>query len=86
MSSKGQITIPQEIRRDLELDTGSQVMIIKVGAGQYRIMARNSSIEDLAGILYDPTRPTMSIEEMNEAIADGGAESGMRGMNPARLG
>ena len=30
-------------------------------------------------MLYDPDRPALTIEEINDAIAEGGAESGMRG-------
>ena len=55
--------------------------IVKLRAGQYRIIARTGSIEDLAGMLYDPDRPALTIEEINDAIAEGGAESGMRGMD-----
>ena len=81
MTSKGQITVPKEVRDDLKLVTGSKVMFVKLRAGQYRIIARTGSIEDLAGMLYDPDRPALTIEEINDAIAEGGAESGMRGMD-----
>lgn len=62
MTSKGQITVPKEVRE-----------------GFYRVVPRTGKASDLAGMLYDPARPPMSIEEMNDAIAEGGAESGLRG-------
>lgn len=80
MTSKGQITVPKDVREDLNLKAGSKVMFVKLHNGQYRIVPRTGSVEDFLGILYDPTRPAMTIEEINDAIADGGAESGLRGM------
>lgn len=80
MSTKGQITLPKEMRDDLNLTAGAQVMFVKLGNGQYRILPRTGGISDLAGIFYDPNRKPMTIEEMNEAIAEGGAESGARGI------
>ncbi|MFT3797575.1 AbrB/MazE/SpoVT family DNA-binding domain-containing protein [Microbacterium sp.] len=80
VTSKGQITIPKDVRDDLKLETGSKVMFVKLRNGQYRLVPRTGSIMDIAGILHDPARPPMTIEEMNEAIAEGGAASGLRGM------
>lgn len=80
LTSKGQITIPKDVRDDLGLTTGSRVMFVKLHNGQYRIVPRTGKIEDLFGILYDPDRKPMTIEEMNDAIADAAAESGMQGL------
>jgi len=80
LTSKGQITIPKDVRDDLNLTAGSKVMFVKLHNGQYRLVPRTGDIRDLAGILYDPDRPAMTIEEMNDAIADAAAESGMRGL------
>lgn len=80
MTSKGQITIPKEVRAELGLTTGSKVMFVRLRNGTYRIVPRTGRIEDLAGLLYDPDRPPMTIEDINEAIAEGGAASGMRGL------
>ncbi len=80
LTSKGQITIPKEVRDDLNLTTGSKVIFVKLPSGHYRIVPRTGSVEDFINVLYDPARPPMSIEEINDAIADGGAASGLRGM------
>lgn len=77
MTSKGQITIPKEMRDDLGLTAGSKVMFVKLPSGHYRIVPRTGSVEDFIGLLYDPARKPMTIEEINEAIAEGGAASGM---------
>ena len=73
MTSKGQVTIPKEVRDDLGLDAGTKLDFVKVGPKEYRLRPKNLSVEDLFGILqYDG--PPMTIEEMNEAIGDGAVE------------
>lgn len=80
VTSKGQITIPKDVREDLNLTAGSKVMFVKLHNGQYRLVPRTGKIEDLFGIAYDPDRKPMTIEEMNDAIADAAAESGLQGL------
>lgn len=80
MTSKGQITVPKEVRDDLNLVAGSQVMFVKLPGGYYRIVARTGTLSDLAGVLHYPGMPHLTIEEMNEGIAEAAAESGMRGL------
>ncbi|WP_051297303.1 AbrB/MazE/SpoVT family DNA-binding domain-containing protein [Brevibacterium album] len=80
VTSKGQITLPKELRDELHLTTGSKVAFIRAGEGLYRLIPRTRSIRDLIGILHDPERAPMTIEEMNEAIADGWAASGAQGV------
>ena len=74
MTSKGQITIPIEIRKALGLDAGDKIDFFEFEKGQFAIAPRTASIRDLEGCVprldYVPT-----IEEMNEAILDAAAES-----------
>ncbi|WP_322937418.1 AbrB/MazE/SpoVT family DNA-binding domain-containing protein [Nocardioides bizhenqiangii] len=81
MTSKGQITIPKEVRDDLGLEAGSTVLFVKVGEGSYRMVARTGRIQDLAGILQRSDQRPLTIEEINEGIADAAAESGRRGLD-----
>ena len=80
MTSKGQITMPKDVRDDLNLVPGSKVMFVKLPNGQYNVVPKTGSVEDLFGMLHQPGVPPMTIEEINDPIAEGGAESGMRGM------
>ena len=80
MTSKGQITVPKEVRDDLHLEAGSKVLFVKLPNGQYNVVARTGSIKDLAGILDSPGMPSATIEQMNDDIADAAAEGAMRGM------
>lgn len=79
LSSKGQITIPKDVREDLGLETGSQVMFVKLPGGKYQLFPRTNDVESLIGLLHVPGSPVLTLEEMDEAIADGAAASGMRG-------
>jgi antitoxin PrlF len=69
VTSKGQITIPVEIRKALKIKPGTRIVFYETSPGSYGMIAKTGSIRDLEGILpkldYVPT-----IEEMNQAIAD----------------
>ncbi len=79
MTSKGQLTIPKEMRTDLNLTTGSKVTFIRLGNGQYRILPQTRNVMDLAGILHNPDGPVLTLEAIEESIQEGWAESGLRG-------
>ncbi|MBI3698481.1 MAG: AbrB/MazE/SpoVT family DNA-binding domain-containing protein [Acidobacteria bacterium] len=73
VTSKGQITIPKEIREHLRLRTGHRVEFFVDSSGQVVLKARNKDIRSLKGIVRSPHRRAVSIAEMNEAIARGWA-------------
>jgi AbrB family looped-hinge helix DNA binding protein len=75
MTSKGQITIPAKIREAMGLKEGTQVEFVEGERGEYRIFAKTLPVTALEGILYDPNRKTVTIEEMNETIAQMGSDS-----------
>lgn len=72
VTSKGQITIPLEIRKALNLKPGDRIEFYRGSDGIISLIAKNRSIKDLKGIFGKFPR-TVSIEEMNEAIARGAA-------------
>jgi AbrB family looped-hinge helix DNA binding protein len=67
LTSKGQITLPVEVRRGLGLRQGSRVDFVPDGGG-YRLEARSHLARDLAGALPKPDRP-VTLDEMDQAIA-----------------
>ena len=77
MTSKGQITIPIEIRKALGLDAGDKIDFSQIEKGQCRMIPRTSSIRDLVGCIPKLDH-IVTIEEMNQAIRDGAAESYLR--------
>jgi len=72
VTSKGQITIPAEVRRKLGLKPGDRVRFIEGEHGEYILRPKTGSIMDLKGSVKWIGKP-VTIEEMNETIAQGWA-------------
>jgi AbrB family looped-hinge helix DNA binding protein len=68
LTSKGQITIPVEVRSDLGLDAGDRIEFIRnEGTGRYEMIPATVPVQALKGIVPRPKKP-VSISDMNEAI------------------
>ena len=74
LTSKGQITIPAEVRRVLNVDAGDRVEFVQVEPGRFEIVAATRSVRELKGLFGKPAR-TVSIDEMNRVIAEQGARA-----------
>ena len=72
VTSKGQITIPVEVRNDLRVDAGDRVEFVLIAPGRYEFIAATSEVTALKG-LFGPAKKTVSIDAMNAAIARRGA-------------
>jgi antitoxin PrlF len=72
VTSKGQITIPIEVRRKLGLKPGDRVRFIEGENGEFVLRPKTGSIMDLRGIVKWTGKP-VTIEEMNKTIARGWA-------------
>lgn len=68
LSSKGQITIPVQVRASLGLQPGDRVEFVEFEDGQFAIRAATHSVQSIKGIIRKP-RVAVSIEDMNAAIA-----------------
>ncbi|MFD1328207.1 AbrB/MazE/SpoVT family DNA-binding domain-containing protein [Mycoplana ramosa] len=69
LTSKGQTTVPAEVREALNLKPGDKIRYVVSGNRVY-LRVKNKRAIDLAGKFYDPNRPPVSIEEMEAAIGD----------------
>lgn len=68
VTSKGQITIPQEVRQEMGVRAGDRVLFFIEGDGSVVIRkVPAKSLDDLVGLLGQPRRK-MSIHQMDEAI------------------
>jgi len=72
VTSKGQITIPIEVRKKLGLRPGDRVDFIEGENGVFILNPKKRSIMDLHGAIKWEGKP-VTIEEMNETIAKGWA-------------
>jgi antitoxin PrlF len=72
LTSKGQITIPAEVRTALGVETGDRVEFIAVAPGRYEFTAATRPVTALKGMFGKP-RKAVSIDQMNAAIARRGA-------------
>ena len=67
---KGQTTLPKDIRSALNLSPGDRIRYILLDGGEVRIL-RVGSARRLKGVLADACRSPVSLEEMDDAIAEG---------------
>ena len=65
LTSKGQATIPKEIRDRLGLTPGTRLMFTLMPDGTVIMRAKCGSIKDLAGLLYKKGRKRVSIARMS---------------------
>jgi len=77
MTSKGQITVPKDVRLKLNLKPGDRVLFIVEDDGTARLRAVNKDISSLRGILPPPKRKA-TIEEIEASIARGAVARFMR--------
>jgi antitoxin PrlF len=75
ITSKGQITIPAQVRAAMGVDAGDRLEFVEVGKGEFNIVAATRSVRELNGMLHRKGRKPVSIEEMNAAIAKGASRS-----------
>lgn len=67
MSSKGQITLPKDIRDRLGLKQGDRIRFIVEDDGKVRLLPAKRDISELFGILPKPKR-ALSLDEIDEIV------------------
>jgi antitoxin PrlF len=67
VTSKGQITIPVQVRAAMGLEAGDRIEFVEVEKGKFVIIPATCSVQALKGMIPKPAKP-VSIEEMNAAI------------------
>jgi AbrB family looped-hinge helix DNA binding protein len=67
VTSKGQITLPIDVRRALRLESGDGVTFEPAGEGAYLLRPASGDARRLKGIVAAPAKP-VSLEAMEAAI------------------
>ena len=75
LTSKGQITLPKQVREQLRLHSGSRIDFVIEPSGRVILKPLNSDFRLLKGIVRTRHKRPVTIEEMNESIAKGFAGS-----------
>ena len=82
ITSKGQVTLPAKLRRELGLKPGDRIDFRKNEAGHYELVAQTLRFEDLRGILrYDG--PPLTSDDIVEIVRE--AREGRAGHIVSRL-
>ena len=78
LTSKGQITLPQAVRRTLGLHAGTKVDFVAVADG-FKIVALHQEAASLKGRFAGRNRKPVSVEAMDQAIASEASARHMAG-------
>lgn len=77
VTSKGQVTIPAEVRRYLGIEPHNKVSFV-IEDGSVRLQRHGSVIERTAGILHRPGQPGLSAAEIQRAAEEEIADDSSR--------
>lgn len=72
LTSKGQITIPKEVRERLNVDSGDRVEFVELDEGVFTMIAATRDVKELKGLIPKPAK-AVSIEAMASAIRRAGS-------------
>jgi AbrB family looped-hinge helix DNA binding protein len=70
VTTKGQLTLPKEIRTALGVGPGDKVEFIRMEDGNYAVMPATQSVKKLKGLIPKPKKP-VSLTDMDAAIVRG---------------
>ena len=65
LTSKGQTTVPQQIRDALGAGPGTKLLWYVLPDGSITVRTKSKSVTDLAGMLKAPKGKHVTVEEMN---------------------
>ena len=69
MTTKGQVTIPKEVREHLGIETGDRLSFVVQEDGTVIVQAITRHVRELGGLLQRPGPRPVSANEMDEGIA-----------------
>lgn len=67
LTSKGQVTIPIDVRHQMGLDAGDRIEFVAVENGAFMIRPAVQDASTLKGLLRKPSR-AVSVDDMNAAV------------------
>jgi AbrB family looped-hinge helix DNA binding protein len=68
LTSKGQTTIPREVRDHLKLHSGDQIDFIIQTDGSVLVRPATVNVSELKGMLHRKNMKAVSVDEMSDAV------------------
>jgi antitoxin PrlF len=70
LTSKGQITLPKQVREHLHVSEGDRVEFVLGAGGEVQVRPVTGSVRELFGCVHRPGIRPPTIEEMEGALLD----------------
>lgn len=70
LTSKGQLTLPKEVRMALGVGPGDRVDFVRMEDGNFAVLPATHSVKSLKGLIPKPKR-SVSLGDMEKAIVRG---------------
>ena len=83
ITSKGQITLPREVRKALNVQTGDRVDFVPDERGGFRVVPLRVDIRSLRGRFAGRAEQAPTVEDMNEAIESEAVDRSIRSQRAA---
>jgi bifunctional DNA-binding transcriptional regulator/antitoxin component of YhaV-PrlF toxin-antitoxin module len=87
VTARGQVTFRKDVLKHLGIQPGGKIRLDLLPDGRAELKADqgSGSWRELSGMLRGMTNGArLSVEEINDAIADAGAKAGMGGLDPQK--
>ena len=84
LTSKGQTTVPREIRDGLKLEPGDRLHFTLLPNGTVLMRTKKRTLATLAGLLHDPARKPVTLAQMNDAVAAAAVKRAKRADRPGQ--
>jgi len=86
LTSKGQTTIPLQVRERLGLRQGDAIEFVFQADGSVGLRSTKRDVRSLKGLLYRPGMRTVSIEDMNAAVRQAAVKRYLRSAETSTRG
>lgn len=70
LTSKGQLTLPKDVREAMGVGPGDRVDFVRMEDGNFAVLPATHSVRALKGLIPRPKKP-VSLEDMDRAVARG---------------
>jgi antitoxin PrlF len=68
ITTKGQITIPKEVRESLKLNVGDKIEFVLTDKREALIRPVSNKVDDVFGLLHRAGQKAISVASMNDSI------------------